>query len=184
MFENLQSRLDKAFKTLKGQGKISEINVAETVKEIRKALLDADVSYKIAKDFTNQVREKALGQNVLTSISPGQLMTKIVHDELVNLFGGQASEIDLKGNPTVILIAGLQGSGKTTFSGKLARHLKSKGKKVLLVAGDVYRPAAINQIKVLGEQVEVQVYAEEENKIRQAVNRDRVPKGKRKRKAD
>jgi signal recognition particle subunit SRP54 len=164
MFENLQSRLDKAFKTLKGQGKISEINVAETVKEIRKALLDADVSYKIAKDFTNQVREKALGQNVLTSISPGQLMTKIVHDELVNLFGGQASEIDLKGNPTVILIAGLQGSGKTTFSGKLARHLKSKGKKVLLVAGDVYRPAAINQIKVLGEQVEVQVYAEEENK--------------------
>jgi signal recognition particle subunit SRP54 len=130
----------------------------------RKALLDADVSYKIAKDFTNQVREKALGQNVLTSISPGQLMTKIVHDELVNLFGGQASEIDLKGNPTVILIAGLQGSGKTTFSGKLARHLKSKGKKVLLVAGDVYRPAAINQIKVLGEQVEVQVYAEEENK--------------------
>lgn len=164
MFENLQSKLDKAFKTLKGQGKISEINVAETVKEIRKALLDADVSYKIAKDFTNQVKEKALGQNVLTSISPGQLMTKIVHDELVNLFGGQASEIDLKGNPSVILIAGLQGSGKTTFSGKLARHLKSKGKKVLLVAGDVYRPAAINQIKVLGEQVEVEVYAEEENK--------------------
>lgn len=164
MFENLQSKLDKAFKTLKGQGRISEINVAETVKEIRKALLDADVSYKIAKDFTNQVKEKALGQNVLTSISPGQLMTKIVHDELVNLFGGAASEIDLKGNPSVILIAGLQGSGKTTFSGKLARHLKSKGKKVLLVAGDVYRPAAINQIKVLAEQVEVQVYADEENK--------------------
>lgn len=164
MFENLQSKLDKAFKTLKGQGRISEINVAETVKEIRKALLDADVSYKIAKDFTNQVKEKALGQNVLTSISPGQLMTKIVHDELVNLFGGSASEIDLKGNPSVILIAGLQGSGKTTFSGKLARHLKSKGKKVLLVAGDVYRPAAINQIKVLAEQVEVQVFADEENK--------------------
>jgi len=179
MFENLQSKLDKAFKTLKGQGKISEINVAETVKEIRKALLDADVSYKIAKDFTNQVKEKALGLNVLTSISPGQLMTKIVHDELVNLFGGQASEIDLNGNPAVILIAGLQGSGKTTFSGKLARHLKSKGKKVLLVAGDVYRPAAINQIKVLGEQVEVQVYAEEESKNPVSIAQNAIATAKR-----
>lgn len=164
MFDNLQSRLDKAFKTLKGQGRISEINVAETVKEIRKALLDADVSFKIAKDFTNDVKEKAMGLNVLTSISPGQLMTKVVHDELVKLFGGTTSELNIKGNPAIILIAGLQGSGKTTFSGKLAKHLKDKGKKVMLVAGDVYRPAAINQIKVLGTQVEVQVYAEEENK--------------------
>ncbi len=164
MFENLQVKLDKAFKTLKGQGKISEINVAETVKEIRKALLDADVSYKVAKDFTNEVKEKALGQNVMSSISPGQLMTKIVHDELVTLLGGTAAEINLKGNPCIILMAGLQGSGKTTFSGKLAAHLKSKGRKPLLVAGDVYRPAAIDQLKVLGTQIEVPVYAESENK--------------------
>lgn len=164
MFENLQVKLEKAFKTLKGQGKISEINVAETVKEIRKALLDADVSYKVAKDFTNEVKEKALGQNVMTSISPGQLMTKIVHDELVTLLGGTAAEINLKGNPSIILMAGLQGSGKTTFSGKLAAYLKSKGKKPLLVAGDVYRPAAIDQLKVLGAQIEVPVYADFENK--------------------
>lgn len=178
MFDNLQSRLDKAFKTLKGQGRISEINVAETVKEIRKALLDADVSFKIAKDFTNDVKEKALGLNVLTSISPGQLMTKVVHDELVTLFGGTTSELNIKGNPAIILIAGLQGSGKTTFSGKLAKYLKDKGKKVLLVAGDVYRPAAINQIKVLGSQVEVQVYAEEENKNPVQIAQNAIAKAK------
>jgi len=178
MFDNLQSRLDKAFKTLRGQGRISEINVAETVKEIRKALLDADVSFKIAKDFTNDVKEKALGLNVLTSISPGQLMTKVVHDELVTLFGGTTSELNIKGNPAIILIAGLQGSGKTTFSGKLAKYLKDKGKKVLLVAGDVYRPAAINQIKVLGSQVEVQVYAEEENKNPVQIAQNAIAKAK------
>jgi signal recognition particle subunit SRP54 len=164
MFENLQSKLDKAFKTLKGHGKISEINVAETVKEIRRALIDADVSYKIAKDFTAEVKDKALGQNVLTSISPGQLMTKIVHDELVHLFGSTTSELNLKGSPTIILIAGLQGSGKTTFSGKLAKYLLSKGRSPLLVAGDVYRPAAINQLQVLGEQIDIPVFAELDNK--------------------
>jgi len=164
MFENLSSKLDKAFKTLKGQGKITEINVAETVKEIRRALVDADVSYKIAKEFTNRVREKALGQNVLTSVSPGQLMVKIVNDELTELLGGKTEEINTTGNPAVILIAGLQGSGKTTFSGKLAKHIKSKGKQPLLVAGDVYRPAAIDQLKVLGGQIDVEVYTEEDNK--------------------
>jgi signal recognition particle subunit SRP54 len=164
MFENLSSKLEKAFKTLKGQGKITEINVAETVKEIRRALIDADVSYNIAKDFTNRVKDKALGQNVLTSVSPGQLMTKIVQDELAELLGGVSEPLNAKGNPAVILIAGLQGSGKTTFSGKLAKHLKSKGLRPLLVAGDVYRPAAIDQLKVLGEQIEVPVYTETENK--------------------
>ena len=164
MFENLSLKLEKAIQTLKGQGKISEINVAETVKEIRRALLDADVSFKIAKDFTNQVKEKALGQNVLTSISPGQLMTKIVHDEMVDLLGGSKTDINLKGSPAIILIAGLQGSGKTTFTGKLANHLKSKGKSPLIIACDVYRPAAINQIKVLGELIGVQVYSEDDNK--------------------
>jgi signal recognition particle subunit SRP54 len=164
MFENLSSRLDRAFQTLKGQSSITELNVAETVKEIRRALVDADVSYKIAKDFTNTVKEKALGQNVLTSVSPGQLMTKIVNDELKELLGGESKPITLSGNPSIILIAGLQGSGKTTFSGKLANHLKSKGRNPLLVACDVYRPAAINQIKVLGEQVGVSVYAQEEVK--------------------
>lgn len=164
MFENLSSKLDKAFQTLKGQGKITEINVAQTVKEIRRALVDADVSYSIAKDFTNTVREKAMGQNVLTSVSPGQLMTKIVNDELTELLGGATSPIQLQGNPAVILIAGLQGSGKTTFSGKLAKHIKSKGKSPLLVAGDVYRPAAIDQLKVLGEQIGVEVYTEDGSK--------------------
>lgn len=164
MFENLSLKLEKAIKTLKGQGKISEINVAETVKEIRRALLDADVSFKIAKDFTNQVKEKALGQNVLTSISPGQLMTKIVHDEMVDLLGGSKTDINLKGNPAIILIAGLQGSGKTTFTGKLAHHLKSRGKSPLIIACDVYRPAAIQQIKVLGELIGVQVYSEDDSK--------------------
>lgn len=164
MFENLSSKLDKAFKTLKGQGRITEINVAETVKEIRRALVDADVSYKIAKEFTNRVREKAMGEDVLTSVSPGQLMVKIVNDELTDLLGGKTEELNSTGNPAIILIAGLQGSGKTTFSGKLAKHIKSKGKQPLLVAGDVYRPAAIDQLKVLGEQISVDVYTEEDNK--------------------
>lgn len=164
MFENLSSRLDKAFQSIKGQAKITELNIAETVKEIRRALVDADVSYKIAKDFTNRVKEKAMGANVLTSVSPGQLMTKIVNDELKDLLGGETKPINISGSPAIILIAGLQGSGKTTFTGKLAQHLKSKGRNPLLVAGDVYRPAAINQIKVLGEQVGVEVYAEDDVK--------------------
>ena len=164
MFESLSTKLEKAIKTLKGQGKITEINVAETVKEIRRALLDADVSFKIAKDFTAGIKDKALGQNVLTSISPGQLMTKIVHDEMVQLLGGAKTDINLKGNPAVILIAGLQGSGKTTFTGKLAHHLKTKGKSPYIIACDVYRPAAIEQIKVLGQLVGVPVYFEDNNK--------------------
>jgi len=164
MFEGLSDKLDRAFKVLKGHGHITEINVAETLKDVRKALLDADVSFKIAKQFTEQVKEKALGQNVLTAVSPGQLMIKIVHDELAELMGGQQTELNLKGSPSIVLIAGLQGSGKTTFSAKLANYLKTrKGKKVLLVAGDVYRPAAIEQLKVLGAQVEVEVFTEEGN---------------------
>ncbi len=162
MFEGLSDKLDRAFKVLKGHGHITEINVAETLKDVRKALLDADVSFKIAKQFTDQVKEKALGQNVLTAVSPGQLMVKIVHDELVALMGVDKTEINIKGDPAVILIAGLQGSGKTTFSAKLANLLKTKrNKKVLLVAGDVYRPAAIDQLKVLGEQIGVEVFTEE-----------------------
>lgn len=165
MFDNLSEKLDRALKVLKGQGKITEINVSETVKEIRKALLDADVNYKVAKQFTDTVKEKALGQNVLTSISPGQLMVKITHEELANLMGGSTEDIKLGGNPTVILMSGLQGSGKTTFSGKLASHLKNKrGKKPLLVACDIYRPAAIDQLHVLGEQIGVSVYSDKENK--------------------
>lgn len=164
MFENLSSKLDKAFKTLKGQGKITEINVSETIKEIRKALIDADVNYKIAKTFTDTVKEKALGQNVLTSVSPGQLMVKIVSDELTELLGGKTEDINLSGNPSVILMAGLQGSGKTTHSAKLANYLKKKGRTVMLAACDVYRPAAIEQLKVLGQQLEVPVYWEEGNK--------------------
>ena len=165
MFEGLTEKLERSFKVLKGQGYITEINVAETVKEVRKALLDADVSYKIAKDVTNEIKEKAIGQKILTAVSPSQLMVKIVHDELAELMGGEHSEINLKGNPTVVLIAGLQGSGKTTFSAKLANFLKTKkGKTVMLVAGDVYRPAAIDQLKVLGEQVGVEVYSEDGNK--------------------
>ena len=164
MFDNLSSRLDRAFKTLKGHSKLTELNIAETVKEIRRALIDADVSYKIAKDFTARVKDKAIGENVLTSVSPGQLMTKIVSDELKDLLGGETKPLELTGSPSIILIAGLQGSGKTTFSGKLAMHLKSKGRNPLLVACDVYRPAAINQIKVLGEQVGVNVFAQEEVK--------------------
>ncbi|MFO7828322.1 MAG: signal recognition particle receptor subunit alpha, partial [Bacteroidales bacterium] len=165
MFENLSDRLEKSFKILKGQGSISEINVAETLKDVRRALLDADVNFKIAKSFTDTVKQKALGQDVLNAVKPGQMMVKIVHDELAELMGGQAMDINLKGNPTVILIAGLQGSGKTTFSGKLANHLKSKKQKFpLLVACDIYRPAAIDQLKVLGEQIQVPVYTEDGNK--------------------
>lgn len=164
MFENLSSKLDKAFQTLKGQGRISEINIAQTVKEIRRALIDADVNYKVAKEVTDKIKGEALGQDVLTSVTPGQLMTKIVNDELARLMGGEQVEMTLSGNPVVILIAGLQGSGKTTFSGKLAQRLKGTGKQVLLTACDVYRPAAIDQLKVLGEQVGVEVYSEEDNK--------------------
>jgi signal recognition particle subunit SRP54 len=178
MFENLQDKLDRAFKVLKGQGSITEINVAETMKEIRKALLDADVNYKTAKSFTDQVKEKALGANVLTSISPGQLLTKIMNDELSALMGGEATELDLKNNPTVILIAGLNGAGKTTFTGKLALHLKSKGKKPLMVAGDVYRPAAVDQLQVLGEQVGVPVYANKESKDPVAIALEGIAEGK------
>ncbi len=165
MFENLSERLDSAFKLLKGEGRINEINIATTVKEIRRALVDADVNYKIAKEFTDKVKEKATGEKVITSVSPGQLMVKIVKDELAELMGGKESEIDLSQKPVIILIAGLQGSGKTTFSGKLANFLKTKkSRKPLLVACDIYRPAAIDQLKVLGEQVKVEVYNEPENK--------------------
>lgn len=151
MFENLSERLERSFKLLKGQGKITEINVAETLKDVRRALLDADVNYKVAKQFTDTVKAKALGQNVLNAIQPGQLMVKIVHDELATLMGGDTAQVNLSGNPTVILMSGLQGSGKTTMSGKLAKKLKSeKSRRPLLVAGDVYRPAAIEQLKVLG----------------------------------
>ena len=164
MFEKLTDRLERSFKILKGQGRITEINVAESLKEIRRALIDADVNYKVAKQFTDDVKQKALGQNVLTAVSPGQMMTKIVRDELAQLMGGEATGIKLDGTPAVILIAGLQGSGKTTFSGKLASFIKSKkGRQVMLVAGDVYRPAAIDQLKILGEQIGVPVYTEAGN---------------------
>jgi signal recognition particle subunit SRP54 len=164
MFDNLSIKLEKAFQTLKGQGRITEINVATTAKEIRKALIDADVNYKVAKEVTDDIKEKAMGQNVLTAISPGQLLVKITNDELTALMGGQSEDIRLEGNPAIILIAGLQGSGKTTFSGKLANYLKKQGRSVMLAACDIYRPAAIDQLKVLGEQVGVEVYAEPENK--------------------
>ena len=165
MFDNLSDKLDRAFKNLKGEGRITEINVAETLKEVRKALLDADVNFKIAKDFTDRVKEKALGLNVLKSVKPGEMLIKITRDELAELMGGQTAELQLKGNPAIILIAGLQGSGKTTFCGKFANYLKTKkGKTPILVAGDVYRPAAIEQLRILGEQVSVPVYTEEENK--------------------
>lgn len=165
MFENLSERLERSFKILKGEGKITEVNVAETLKDVRKALLDADVNYKVAKQFTDTVKEKALGMNVLTSVRPSQLMIKVVHDELVNLMGGETADIDIKGHPTVVLMAGLQGSGKTTFSAKLANLLKTKrAKKPLLVACDVYRPAAIDQLNILGQQIGIPVYCELENK--------------------
>lgn len=165
MFENLSDKLDRAFKVLKGHGTITDINIAETLKEIRRALLDADVNYKIAKSFTDRIKEKALGENVLTAVAPGQLMVKITRDELAALMGDEKADIDLKGSPCVILIAGLQGSGKTTFAAKLARFLKDKkGKSPLLVACDVYRPAAIDQLEVLGEQIDVEVYSDKESK--------------------
>ncbi|MBO4621265.1 MAG: signal recognition particle protein [Paludibacteraceae bacterium] len=171
MFDNLSERLERSFKMLKGEGRITEINVAETVKDIRKALLEADVNYKTAKQFTDRVKEKALGQNVLTSIRPGQLLVKITHDELAELMGGETEELNLKGSPAVVLLSGLQGSGKTTFAAKLAHFLKTKkGKKVMLVACDVYRPAAIEQLRVLGEQIGVEVYDEptEQNPVKKA----------------
>ena len=165
MFENLSERLESAFKQIKGEGRITELNIAATVKEIRKALIDADVNFKIAKEFTDTIREKALGQKVINAVSPGQLMIKIVKDELVQLMGGSESEFNAKGNPAVILIAGLQGSGKTTFSAKLANYLKnSKGLSPMLVAADIYRPAAIDQLQILGEQIGIEVYTEPENK--------------------
>lgn len=165
MFENLSERLERSFKSLKGEGRITEINVAETLKDVRRALLDADVNYNVAKKFTDTVKETALGRNVLTAVRPGEMMVKIVHDELARLMGGEAVELRLGGNPSVVLMSGLQGSGKTTFSGKLANLLKKqRGKNPLLVACDVYRPAAIDQLKVLGEQLSIPVYAEEDNK--------------------
>ncbi len=182
MFENLNEKLERSFKLLKGQGKITEINIAETLKEVRRALLDADVNFKIAKTFTENVKTIALGQDVLNAVKPGQMMVKIVHDELTKLMGGTFVDINMKGSPTVILIAGLQGSGKTTFSGKLAKMLKSKkGRHPMLVAGDVYRPAAIEQLKVLGEQIGVPVYTEEGNmnpvQIAQSAIREAKAKG-------
>ena len=164
MFENLSEKLERSFKVLKGQGKITEINVAETLKEVRRALLDADVNFKVAKQFTDTVKAKALGQNVINSVSPSQLMVKIVHDELTQLMGGEQAPFNITGDPGVILMSGLQGSGKTTFSGKLANKLKKEGKNPMLVACDVYRPAAIDQLKVLGEQIQVPVYSEPESK--------------------
>ena len=178
MFENLQDKLDRAFKVLKGQGSITEINVAETMKEIRKALLDADVNYKTAKTFTDDVKEKALGLNVLSAVSPGQLLTKVMNDELTALMGGEVTELDLKNNPTIILIAGLNGAGKTTFTGKLALHLKNKGKKPLIIAGDVYRPAAVDQLQILGEQVGVPVYANIASKDPIAIALEGIAEGK------
>ena len=179
MFDNLSERLERSFKILKGEGKITEINVAETLKDVRRALLDADVNYKVAKTFTDTVKEKALGQNVLTAVKPSQLLVKIVHDELTTLMGGDTVEINLKGRPAVILMSGLQGSGKTTFSGKLALMLKSKkNRKPLLVACDVYRPAAIEQLKVLGEQIQVPVYSEPESKNPVEIARNAIQEAK------
>ncbi len=174
MFDNLSVKLDRAFKNIKGQGRITELNVAATVKDIRRALIDADVNYKVAKDVTDSIRLKAMGQDVLISVSPGQLLTKIVADELTLLMGKESVPINLAGNPNVILISGLQGSGKTTFSGKLAQYIKKKGHSVLLVACDVYRPAAIDQLKVLGDQIDVEVFAEKENKSVSSIARNAI----------
>ena len=179
MFESLSERLERSFKILKGEGKITEINVAETVKDIRKALLDADVSFKVAKEFCNTVKDKAIGANVLTAVKPQQMMVKIVHDELVSFMGDQSSDINIKGNPAVVLVAGLNGSGKTTFSGKLALHIKSKrGMKVLLAACDTFRPAAIEQLKVLGEQIQVPVFTEDGVKDPVKIAQDAIAKAK------
>jgi signal recognition particle subunit SRP54 len=183
MFENLSERLESAFKQIKGEGRITELNIAATVKDIRRALIDADVNFKIAKDFTDTVKEKAMGQKVLTAVSPGQLMVKIVKDELSELMGGQESDLNAKGNPAVILIAGLQGSGKTTFSGKLANYLKSrKGLSPMLVAADIYRPAAIEQLKVLGGQIGVDVYSDPENKDAVRIAQDAIKEARSKNK--
>lgn len=178
MFENLSDKLDRAFKVLKGQGQITEINVAETMKEVRRALLDADVNFKTAKEFTDRVKAKALGQNVLTAVSPGQLLIKITHDELAALMGGTNAGVNLSGNPTVVLMSGLQGSGKTTFSGKLANFLRKKGRRVLLTAADVYRPAAIDQLETLGKQLDISVYSERDNKDPVAIARNAVAHAK------
>ena len=174
MFDNLSTKLDRAIKTLKGQGSISEINVAATIKEIRRALVDADVNYKVAKDVTDRIKEAAMGRDVLTAVSPGQLMVKIVYDELTELMGGEKQDITIKGDPAVVLLSGLQGSGKTTFAGKLASFIKRQNRTVLLVACDVYRPAAIDQLKVLGEQIGVEVYAEVENKNPVEISRNAI----------
>lgn len=179
MFEGLSDRLERSFKILKGQGHITEINVAETLKDIRRALLDADVSYKIAKEFTEEIKEEALGQKILTAVSPGQLMVKIVHDKLAELMGSEKEDIELQKKPAIILLSGLQGSGKTTFAAKLANYLKTKkGKQPLLVACDVYRPAAIDQLKVLGEQININVYSEEDNKDPVKIARNAVAKAR------
>jgi signal recognition particle subunit SRP54 len=175
MFENLSEKLERSFKLLKGQGKITEINIAETLKEVRRALLDADVNFKIAKQFTDTVKEKAIGQEVIHSVNPGQMMVKLVHDELTELMGSTSTDVNIKGNPSIFLIAGLQGSGKTTFSGKLAKYLKEKrSKNPLLVAGDVYRPAAIEQLKILGEQINIPVYTEDGNKNPVAIAKEAI----------
>ncbi|MDR2472018.1 MAG: signal recognition particle protein [Tannerella sp.] len=180
MFENLNEKLERSFKLLKGEGRITEINVAETLKDVRRALLDADVNYKVAKTFTDTVKEKAMGQNVLTALKPSQLMIKIVHDELALLMGGSATDINIKGSPAVILMSGLQGSGKTTFSGKLANMLKTKrGKNPMLVAGDVYRPAAIEQLRILGEQIGIPVFSEPESKNPVEIARHAIAEAKR-----
>ena len=183
MFQSLSERLEGAFKNIKGQARISDLNIANTVKDIRRALVDADVNYKIAKDFTDRIKEKALGEKVITAVSPGQLMVKIVQDELTELMGGTESEFNISGNPAIILIAGLQGSGKTTFSGKLANYLKTKkGKSPLLVAADIYRPAAIDQLEVLGGQIGVDVYSERENKDAVSIAQNAIKEAKAKNK--
>src|SRR5580765_7434689 len=183
MFENLSDKLESAFKQIKGQGMITDLNIANTIKDIRRALVDADVNYKIAKEFTDKIKEKALGEKVLTAVSPGQLMVKIVQDELTELMGGSESEFNITGAPAIILIAGLQGSGKTTFSGKLANYLKTKkGKSPLLVAADIYRPAAIDQLEVLGGQIGVEVFAERENKDAVSIVQNAIKEAKSKNK--
>lgn len=179
MFENLTDKLNKAIRTLKGSGRITDVNVATTVKEIRRALMDADVNYKVAKDITDKIKDEALGQKIMIAVEPGQMLVKIVHDELTQLMGAQAQSINLKGSPAVVLIAGLQGSGKTTFSGKLANNIKRSGRQVLLVACDIYRPAAIDQLKVLGEQIGVEVYAEPDSKDAVAIAQNAIDYAKR-----
>src|SRR6218665_3019047 len=178
MFQNLQDKLNDAFKTLKGKGKITDINIASTVKEIRKALMDADVNYKVAKEVTDKVKQEAIDRKVMIAVEPGQLFVKIVQEELTALMGGQAQTVNIKGSPAVILIAGLQGSGKTTFSGKFANYLKKQGRQVMLVACDIYRPAAITQLQVLGEQIGVDVYAEPENKDAVSIAKNAVAEAK------